>query len=262
MNLYNIEQKFLQLFNEIEENEGEITEELQQQLEINENDFKDKLNNYYKIILQWKGYCEQLKAEKCRINDRKNSYENKIKSISNTIIDALEKFGEVNKSGNAFIELPEAKLLTRHTLSAELDENRIKVLIEAVNEVMRDIHNNSTIALGEESDVDGLLNVINANAKAIWDAKSVLGFDHFMHTNFIPYTFRDLKSLPITINVKSTLYDWISSPNSIINEVYNSNLLFDIIPNLSLTEAKRIKECYNEEITITKINENKSLNIK
>ena len=48
--LYGIEQKLDLIFNQIEEAEGEITEEQAKELEINEQNLKEKLINYVHYI--------------------------------------------------------------------------------------------------------------------------------------------------------------------------------------------------------------------
>ena len=67
--LYQIEQDLLDIFEQIEEADGEITPEQEMALEINENNLKEKLSNYRKAITEWEGDIEKCKLEVKRIND-------------------------------------------------------------------------------------------------------------------------------------------------------------------------------------------------
>ena len=46
MNLYQIEQDLLELYTQIEENNGEITPEIEERLKITQENFTNKLENY------------------------------------------------------------------------------------------------------------------------------------------------------------------------------------------------------------------------
>ena len=50
--IYNIQQELLDIFNQIEENEGEITPELEEQLRISKDEFEDKIRSYTGVIHQ------------------------------------------------------------------------------------------------------------------------------------------------------------------------------------------------------------------
>ena len=49
-NIYNIQQNLLSIFEQIEENEGELTPELELALQINQANFKNKVRDYTKVI--------------------------------------------------------------------------------------------------------------------------------------------------------------------------------------------------------------------
>ena len=50
--IYNIQQDLLDIFDQIETNEGEITPELEEQLHISQDEFKDKIRSYTCVIHQ------------------------------------------------------------------------------------------------------------------------------------------------------------------------------------------------------------------
>lgn len=50
MNIYQIKQELISIFDELEENGGELTPELEEQLEISQEAFRDKIESYTNVI--------------------------------------------------------------------------------------------------------------------------------------------------------------------------------------------------------------------
>lgn len=91
--LWEIEKQYRDIFREIEENEGEITEELQEQLAINQDDFEDKVEAYFVIISEYKSYIERRKAEIERLKKLSEKDTLKVEYLEERLKDALHLFG-------------------------------------------------------------------------------------------------------------------------------------------------------------------------
>lgn len=65
--LYEINEEYIKLLAQVEENEGELTPELEQALTINEEDHAAKLEAYGKIISNYKSEAEACKQEADRL---------------------------------------------------------------------------------------------------------------------------------------------------------------------------------------------------
>lgn len=100
MNIFQLSEEFLYLLQDIEDAEGEITEELAERLAINKEDFSKKMDGYAKIIRSLQGNVETIKDEAKRLSDLKVSTENKIDKMKQVMNEALKLFGEVGKTGN------------------------------------------------------------------------------------------------------------------------------------------------------------------
>ena len=83
MNIWQIQQNLLDIFNELEENGGELTEELEQQLAISQEDFRSKVENYTNVIKSVKADIAAIDQESKRLAELKKS--------KNGIIDRLTK---------------------------------------------------------------------------------------------------------------------------------------------------------------------------
>lgn len=128
-NIYQIEQDLLSIFNAIEENEGEITSELEEQLNIKQDEFKDKIEAYTAVIKQLELDITGIKAEKCRLNDFQKSKEKTIDRLKQIMINAIQMFGDVSKSGARFVDFGTGKVSLRHSDSIEVDEDGTKQFV-------------------------------------------------------------------------------------------------------------------------------------
>ena len=96
-NIFNIELDYLRLMNEIEDAQGEITEEMETFLVINEQDAKDKLNSYAHIITLKESDITIAKDEIVRLQKRIDGREKLIARLEKTMIQAVKMFGTEGK---------------------------------------------------------------------------------------------------------------------------------------------------------------------
>ena len=137
MNIFNIQQDLLSLFAEIEDNEGELTPELEKQLEIVQGNFTTKVKAYTDAIKSLDNDLKAIKEEQDRLKqlaDRKKKTSDKLKEI---IINAVDMFGDVSKTGTKFIDYGTGKVSIRKSEIVDINEP----LIEKVNQVLRDTVN-------------------------------------------------------------------------------------------------------------------------
>lgn len=83
--LYEINQDYLRLMSEIEENDGEMTPELEQALAINEADHAAKLEAYGQIIANYKAEAEACKAEAARLKTKADRATRSAERLKETI---------------------------------------------------------------------------------------------------------------------------------------------------------------------------------
>ena len=122
-NIYNIQNELLDIFNEIEENEGELTPELEEQLNITQEEFRDKIKSYSNVVKMLENDIIDIKAEKTRLNDLQKSKEKTIERIKKIMINAVELFGDTTKSGSKYIDFGTGKVSIRNTQVIEVEED-------------------------------------------------------------------------------------------------------------------------------------------
>jgi hypothetical protein len=127
MNIFQLNQELLSIFEELEENGGELTSEIEEQLKINQTDVNNKVESYTQVIAQLNSDIELIKSEKKRLDDLKLSKEKTIESIKKLILYALDYFGETTKSGTKVIDFGTGKVSTRKSVSLEVSEEYDKL---------------------------------------------------------------------------------------------------------------------------------------
>lgn len=188
--LYEINDRLVNIFNEIESNEGEVNDELYNELVITKEELDNKLDSYVKAIKTWSADADAIKVEKSKLNARQNVYKNRVERLKKAICVAVNNFGTAGKT-NKYIELVNYKISTRNTISADIDIERISDLCKVLQEYLYELDKNDCLYVGEDYDIDGVLNAINN----IIIAEKGAGYK--------PFTIDDFEY--ITINVDATI---------------------------------------------------------
>jgi hypothetical protein len=196
--LYQISEDILRIFNEVELNEGEITDDQYNALTIKQEELKTKLDAYVKAIKSWEADEKALKEEKKRFNDRQNVFKNRIERLKAAALQAVLNFGEQGKS-NMFVELPTCRLFSRASKSVEIDESRISIFMEEFERYVRELVDADVLYAGKDVDLQGILDAINANCRATHGE------------NFEEFTLNDLIALKINVSQTASVYDLFKS---------------------------------------------------
>lgn len=205
-NIFELGKHLQSIFEVIEENDGELTPELEEELDITSQNFKDKIEAYCQVLTIYNSDVECCKNEKSRVNSIQNVKKNTIERIKQKLLEAVESFGEIGKSGNKIIETPTRKLYTKGSISIEENEVRKVKLTQYVIDFIRELQQQGILELGEEIDINGFLASINAIAKAEHDTGFIPPVEEF-----IPYTVADLQAIRINCSFEKSLSSILSS---------------------------------------------------
>lgn len=110
-NYFEIRTDLLNIVRQLEE--GEVTDELQEELRITEKDLEIKLKSYAKAVRMIEGEITIIKDEKDRLDKHIKSKELTINKLKNVIKDAVNLFGYNGKSGNKKLDYEDIKFYTR-----------------------------------------------------------------------------------------------------------------------------------------------------
>ena len=113
--LYNIETEYMDLMNAILDNDGEITEEIQTALQINEKELTVKSEGYIAIIKKMRSECDFIDSEVKRLQGLKRSRESLKQRLEDNIEAAMNLY-DIEK-----IDLPLNKISFRKSERVEIN---------------------------------------------------------------------------------------------------------------------------------------------
>lgn len=252
-NIFQIKQELLAIFDELEENGGELTPELEEQLNITQDSFKEKVKSYTNVIKTLQNDIVDIKAEKARLSDLQKSKEKTIDRLKEIIVDAVELFGNNTKSGGKFIDYGTGKVSVRYTEAVEVDEDATNRFINRLITGLKWYQTNNQLHTGLVNYND-ILDFVNT--KSPDEETDNIDIDKF--------TVEDINRLSSTIDLDIDVKSLISTEKG-INLIkalldYNNFEIKAKIDKKGIKEDAKQKDCfipvYADIIT------NKSLTIK
>lgn len=251
--LYNISSEILRIFENVENNEGEITDEEYNSLVIKQEELKTKLDCYVKAVKEFNASAAFCKTEKKSIDDRKKVYENRVLRLKKAMLDAVNNFGELGKN-NKFIELESCRLYTKASIAVNVDEDRVNLFMTHFEKFICEVVNGDVLYTGEDVDLQGILDVINTNIKAEQEY------------GFVPFTLNDLTTFKIGIKSTATIYELFRSHKDAILEYAHNPFTSEISNETAKEDWKTIITVADEQgtakPTMAELVRNESLIIK
>ena len=252
-NIYNIEKDLLSIFDELENNEGELTPELEEKLIIKQDEFKAKIKSYSNIIKMLECDIKAIKEEKDRLNNLQKSKEKIIERLKKIIIDGIEMFGNTTKTGGKYIDYGTGKIFIRNTQAVEVEEDSVYRFINRFMTGLKWYSNNNQLSYGLLSPNDI---VEFANTKSPVEEQE--------NTEIDTYTMQDLNRLSASIELDISIKDLISTKEGI--SLLRGLLDYDIFKLKAKADKKGIKDDVKSEEhfmpVYAKLVTNKSITIK
>ena len=245
-NIFELGTQLQKIFEVIEENDGELTPELEEELDITSQNFKDKIEAYCQVLTIYKSDVDCCKNEKDRINSIQNVKKNTIERIKQRLLEAVEQFGEIGKKGNKIIETPTRKLFTKELTSIEENELRKTKLVQYVLQSITELQKEGILELGENIDVNGFLASINAIAKAEYEMPNEFG--NTPVEEFIPYTSADLQAINLSCSFEKSLSSILSSDANIGYFIASNPFTLTIS---SSVDKSMVKAMNNADLKVT-----------
>lgn len=128
--MYNISKNLLEIFDTIEECDGEITPEISKKLELTNEALKDKCDDYVNAITMIKGEIATIKDESKRLSELKKHKDNTIDKLRRSLLDAVVNFGTVTATGVNKIKTDLHSISLRAMLTLNINEDLINAVIE------------------------------------------------------------------------------------------------------------------------------------
>jgi hypothetical protein len=94
-NLFRINEDIFRLYQQIDDNGGELTPELEEQLTITENDRESKCEGYVSVIRMFKSKSQLLKDEAKRLLDAARTYDKSIERLEDNLLSSVVQLGNI-----------------------------------------------------------------------------------------------------------------------------------------------------------------------
>lgn len=240
--IFNIQQDLYSIFSSIEENEGELTPELEEALTIKREEFSTKIQGYVAFIKQLELDNKGIKEEIARLKDLQKSKERTIDNLKKIMAMAINAFGDTNKSGTKFLDYGTGKVSIRKSDTIEVDEEGTKQFVNRFFRYFNWLHFTNTVNQ-QELDVKDIVNFCNKIKQD--DEEDVVETD---------YTEDDLANLQANLDFKVNLKDLIINPDGLklINSLLDYKILATIKPSVDKTEVKKEVKSNGEIPTFAK----------
>lgn len=132
--LYDIKQEYLELVNEIEELDGELTPELEYKLKINQSELTNKAIAYHSVILSKEAFNTTVDNEIKRLQALKKQNNNVIDRLKNSLVSAIELYGDFTIGTNTFslrkserVEVEDVNLLPKEYIKVTEQADKIAI---------------------------------------------------------------------------------------------------------------------------------------
>jgi|TARA_R110000751_G_scaffold66824_2_gene136580 lipopolysaccharide biosynthesis regulator YciM len=135
--LHDIKHKYIELSERVENMEGELTVETEYELAINEGERDEKAMAYHSIILSKEAFGSTIDNEIKRLQALKKRNNNLIDRLKNSLLSAVETFGEFTIGTNIFgirkserVEIEDVNLLSKLYKTIKVTEQADKIAIK------------------------------------------------------------------------------------------------------------------------------------
>ena len=245
MNIYQIQQDLLAIFDELEENGGELTPELEEELSITQEDFKNKVESYTDAIKNLEADMAAIKVEQARLKtlyERKEKTANKLKEI---IINAVNEFGDTKKSGVKYLDYGTGEVSVRKTQAVSVNDSLVKEI---------------ELRLANEAQYNKEINQLD-----VCDHIDILGLatDYNMG-NKVEVTENELNHIDVNLSVTLPLKDLATGKGyPALREIVKYSDFYKLSTSVSKSAIKSdLKENGSCMPNLAKLSNNESLTIK
>lgn len=136
MNIYQIQEELLAAYDELEDNSGELTPELEEKLTITQEEFKTKIKDYTNLIKSLESDIKECKEEQERLKKYRNKKEKLRDKLKEILIKAINEFGDEKKSGVRYIDYGTGEASIRKSTAVDVNEPLVEDIGKYVERVV------------------------------------------------------------------------------------------------------------------------------
>lgn len=243
MNIFQISQELQDIYTELEENGGELTDELEAKLAVSESDFKSKVKSYGEVIKSIDAEIDLIDKEVARLKELKESKNKVIERLKNVIIWAIDMYGDTTKFGGKFVDYGTGKISIRNTEKVEVNTDTTDTVVKSFFEYIRACTFSKELDYAESVDSKEVLNFLN---------------------DYVKINEEEFNNVQASISFDINLKDLITSKGlSFVKSFYDTVEGYKAKSNVSKTILKPILKEGNTDLhNIAELVNNKTVTIK
>lgn len=255
MNIWQLEQNLLNLFDELEENGGELTPELEEELNITQESFTNKVKDYTCVIKSIENDLSAIKAEQKRLKELSDSKAKVIDRLKKIIIDAIEKFGSTKKSGVKFIDYGTGQVSIRQSTAVDVDEDAVKKIGIALVDIMEWYKFDNQLDVYDKVNLSELIDVLAETKVNAASGEEVVGIE--MNPD-------EVKNVNINVEFKVPISKLVEGEGyKALSEIYKYTSGCKLTPSVDKTALKdQLKQDGSCMPHMAKLQTNKNIVIK
>lgn len=259
MNIFQIQQELLSIFDTIEENGGEITPEIEEQLAISQETFKDKIQSYANVIKQIDADLSLIKDEKDRLKKVEDSKKRTKERLSAIMCDAINMFGDTTKSGSKFVDYGTGKASIRRTTVCDTDDERAQTCVNGIVHLYKYWINNKSPEMIDLLEADNINHILENYHETINAENIKRGIDV---GSPITVNTDDLDVIDMTVSIDMTASNAFSEEGkTLLKDLFKYGLV-TVKAKVNKTVAKNTILEDGVDFSIAHLKENENLSIK
>lgn len=254
MNIFEIKNSLAKVFADIEDNGGELTPELEAELNSVNESLTDKVQGYVAFIKDIDNNINLIKAEQARLKKLAETKNNLKQRLEKILVDLIIDLGDVSKTGTKFIDYGLGKISLRKSTSVEVNDIVAEGAVKSVFYSLQYLKETNQLDTVDHIDSSNIIDFArNANYN-----------DEDEESYALDLTENDLNNISTEITLKVNIADLINGKAyELAKQLVEFTSDYKIKPSVSKTELKSVLQengsaCPN----LAKLSNNYSLTIK
>lgn len=162
MNIFDLKQDLIAIFDELEENGGELTPDIEKALTFTQSEATEQVHHFCDVVKLLKEDISLIDQEAKRLRDLKARKLKVIERITALVCDAIETFGTENKTGNKVIDWGTGKVSTRRTQSFNESDNATDI-VKDLFDYFEWLNNNNQLDVVDKVDSNAFAQMLEKN---------------------------------------------------------------------------------------------------
>lgn len=255
MNIYNITNDMLRIIDTIEENGGEVDDNLIEEFEFTQENLKQAVKDFTSIIHKEEDDINAIDKEINRLKSLKEIKNKLITRLSDKLIKTIELFGTANKSNVMTLDCQTVKISIRRSKKVETDNDYIEpVITEFINKLNWYKESNELDVVNQITPDDFIESLRKSKT---FDENGVI------EDRPIPVTADELKAINATISLSVPVSELLEEKGySLMKMLLHNYVGFKVVGSVNKTLIKKDNENGIIYPHVGYVANNKNLNIK